>query len=73
MKCGMDKETYARLLNQMRKEEAPNYSDAKVDFNEQLNAHKKRTEKELPFTMTQINDVMYLDQFTIVSFEYHCY
>lgn len=52
MKCGMDKETYARLLNQMRKEEAPNYSDAKVDFNEQLNAHKKRTEKELPFTMT---------------------
>ena len=23
--------------------------------------------------MTQINDVMYLDQYTVISFEYHCY
>lgn len=23
--------------------------------------------------MTQINDVCYLDQYNIISFEYHCY
>ena len=57
----------------MKREEVPNYIDQKIDFNEQLNALKKKTEKDLPYTMTQINDVMYLDQFTIVSFEYHCY
>ena len=57
----------------MKKDEVPNKTDQKVDFNEQLNALKRKTEKDLPFTMTHVNDVIYLDQFTIVSFEYHCY
>lgn len=72
-KYGLEKEAYARLLKQMRGEEVPNFTELKVDFNEQLNALKRRTEKDLPYTVTQVNDVMYLDQFSIVAFEYHCY
>lgn len=72
-KVGMNKDAYFNLLKTMKDEEVPNYTDQRVDFNEQLNSLKRRTEKDLPFTMTQINDVAYLDQYSLISFEYHCY
>ena len=69
----MEDIAYRRVLKQMRDEEVPNNTDNRVDFNEHLIALKKRTERDLPYTMTQINDVMFIDQYTIMSFEYHCF
>lgn len=43
-KIGMGKEAYLNLLKSMQDEEVPNYTDLRVDFNEQLNSYKKRTE-----------------------------
>ena len=36
----------------MKDEEVPNFTDQRVDFSEQLTQFKKRTEQDLPFTMT---------------------
>jgi hypothetical protein len=38
-----------------------------------LEAYKKRTTSELPYTLSQVEDAMYLDQYSIVTLEYHYY
>ena len=38
-----------------------NNTDKSIDFNAQLQALKKRTETELPHTLSQVEDFMYLD------------
>jgi hypothetical protein len=42
-------------------EDIENNTDKAIDFQAQLNALKKRTETELPHTLTQTEDIMYLD------------
>jgi hypothetical protein len=50
-----------------------NNTDKSIDFNAQLKALLRRTETELPHTLTQVEDIMYLDQYSVVSLEYHYY
>lgn len=50
-----------------------NKTNKLIDFNAQLQALKKRTENNLPFTLTQVEDCMYLDQYNILALEYHYY
>ena len=50
-----------------------NNTDKSIDFNAQLQALKKRTECELPHTLSQVEDAMYLDQYNIIVLEYHYY
>lgn len=50
-----------------------NNTDKSIDFNAQLQALKKRTESELPHTLSQVEDAMYLDQYNIIVLEYHYY
>ena len=38
-----------------------NNTDKSIDFSSQLEALKKRTETELPHTLTQVEDIMFLD------------
>lgn len=72
-KMGIGQESYLHLLKNMKKEDIRNNTEKRVDFSEQLSSLKKRTEMDLPYTMTQINDAIYLDQYSLLSFEYHCY
>lgn len=44
-----------------------------IDFDKHLEALKKRTELEIPYTTTQVEDAMYIDQNTIVTLEFHYY
>ena len=50
-----------------------NNTDKSIDFNAQLNHLKKRTECELPHTLSQVEDEMFLDQYHIMTLEYHYY
>lgn len=50
-----------------------NNTDKAIDFQAQLEALKRRTETELPHTLTQVEDIMYLDQYSVISLEYHYY
>ena len=50
-----------------------NNTDKSIDFNSQLEALKKRTETELPHTLTQVEDIMFLDQYSVIALEYHYY
>ena len=50
-----------------------NNTDKSIDFNAQLQALKKRTECELPHTLSQVEDAMYLDQYNVIVLEYHYY
>lgn len=61
----------SKIINQS--EEVENNTDKSIDFNAQLLNLKNRTECELPHTLTQAEDVMYLDQYNILTLEYHYY
>lgn len=54
-------------------DDIPNNTDKSIDFNAQLEAYKKRTTSSLPYTLTQVEDAMFLDQYHIVTLEYHYY
>ena len=45
----------------------------KVNFADHLEELQKRTETELPFTLTQVEDAMYLERDKVVTLEYHYY
>jgi len=47
--------------------------DRAVDFQKHMDDLKARTETEIPFTMTQVEDAMYLDKTMVVTLEYHYY
>jgi len=49
---GMTMDMYNNFINNMQREKKPNNTNKKIDFNEEMNSLKNRTEKELPFTMT---------------------
>ena len=67
----------AEELNQSKSkvadDEIENNTDKSIDFSAQLSALKRRTETDLPYTLTQVEDAMYLDQNSIVTLEYHYY
>ena len=44
-----------------------------VDFQEHMDDLKARTETEIPYTTTQVEDAMYLDKTLVVTLEYHYY
>ena len=44
-----------------------------IDFEQEIQAIKDRTEVDVPYVATHCADAMYLDQHTIVTLEYHCY
>ena len=44
---------------------------SEIDFKEEREKYKDRTEMELPYTLTQAEDAMYINQQFIVSLEYH--
>jgi len=70
---GMTQDSYVNFFNNLQREEIPNNTDKRIDFDEEMKKYKKRTEKELPFTMTLVSDASYLDQFSVITLEYHCY
>lgn len=49
---GMTIDMYNNFINNMKREEKNNNSGKVIDFEEEFDALKKRTEKDLPFTMT---------------------
>ena len=54
-------------------EDIPNNTDRSIDFQAQLDALKKRTECSMPFTLSQVEDAMFFDQFYMVTLEFHYY
>lgn len=54
-------------------EEFQNNTHKSIDFSAQLKALKKRTEVDIPYTITQCEDAMYIDQATVVTLEFHYY
>lgn len=50
-----------------------NNTDQLIDFKAQLEAFKRRTEQNFPFTLTQVEDAMYIDQYSIMTLEYYYY
>lgn len=54
-------------------DDIPNNSGKSIDFEQQLKAYKERNEVDLPFTLTQVEDSMYIDQYQVVTLEYHYY
>lgn len=56
-------------------EDIPNNTDPhkSIDFKSQLDALKQRTEFNLPFTLSQVEDAMFLDQYHVVTLEFHYY
>lgn len=54
-------------------DDIPNNTDKCIDFETQLEAYKKRTTSMLPYTLTQTEDIMFMDKDTIVTLEYHFY
>lgn len=54
-------------------EEFQNNTHKSIDFSAQLKALKKRTEVDIPYTITQCEDAMYIDQAAVVTLEFHYY
>jgi hypothetical protein len=50
-----------------------NNSGKFIDFNKELKVIKELTELNIPYTITQVEDAMYLDQNFVVTLEYHFY
>ena len=50
-----------------------NNTDKCIDFNAQIQAIKKQTETDLPYTLTQVEDAMYIDDRYLVTLEYIYY
>lgn len=63
----------SKLGPNMDLDDIENNTDKSIDFNSQLEALKKRTETELPHTLTQVEDIMFLDQYSVIALEYHYY
>lgn len=61
------------MKSQAPADQVENNTDKSIDFSAQLSALKRRTETDLPYTLTQLEDAMYLDQNSIVTLEYHYY
>ena len=53
------------------KEEFTNTSGKSIDFSQNLKWLKKSTEIEFPYTLTQSEDIMFLDQTTAIATEFH--
>lgn len=49
------------------------YRKKKINFQEELTKYRERTESKLPYTIQQIEDVMFIDEKKIVSLEYITY
>jgi hypothetical protein len=54
-------------------EDFPNNTNKSIDFKSQLEGLKKRTEFDLPYTLTQVEDAMFLDQYHVLTLEFHYY
>jgi len=48
----MSIDMYNNFINNMKREEKVNNTGKAIDFNEEMNILKNRTEKNMPFTMT---------------------
>jgi len=44
-----------------------------IDFNAQIKAIKNQTESNYPYTLTQVEDAMYISESTVVCLEYFYY
>ena len=44
-----------------------------IDFDAQLSNLKKRTEYQKKFTLTQVEDCMFIDKETFITMEFHHY
>jgi len=44
-----------------------------IDFDQELEDYRRRTETEIPYVNTVGEDAMYLDQHTVLVLEYFCY
>lgn len=51
--------------------ETQNNTSKSIDFNSHLESFKRRTEYDLPFTLTQTEDAMFLETDSMVTLEYH--
>ena len=52
-------------------DEFTNNTHRSIDFSAELKALKRRTELDMPYTVTQCEDAMYIDQSTVVTLEFH--
>ena len=52
---------YNNFINNMKREEKVNNTGRAIDFDEEMKGLKNRTEKNIPFTMTQVIDAMFLE------------
>lgn len=50
-----------------------NNTNRMIDFDFELKDLKKRTELDIPYISTMVEDAMYIDAHTIVTIEYHYY
>jgi len=51
--------------------EIQNNTSKSIDFNSHYDAFKLRTECDLPFTLTQTEDAMFLEGNSMLTLEYH--
>lgn len=49
------------------------HKTGKINFADHLKELQQRTEIELPYTLTQVEDAMYLERDKVVTLEYHYY
>jgi len=49
------------------------YRNKKINFTNELKNYRKRTETKIPYTIQQIEDVMFIDEKKVVSLEYIFY
>ena len=52
---------YNNFINNMKRDEKENNTEKAIDFSSEMQALKNRTEKNLPFTLTQVQDAMFLE------------
>ena len=52
---------YNNFISNMKREEKVNNTGRAIDFDEEMKGLKNRTEKNIPFTMTQVIDAMFLE------------
>ena len=57
----MTMDMYNNFINNMKRDEKENNTEKAIDFSSEMQALKNRTEKNLPFTLTQVQDAMFLE------------
>ena len=65
----------SKMLSSTKDDDAPDltYSTQSIDFKDMLINHKQRTEKSLPFTLHNVEDVIFIDGRHLISLEYIYY